>query len=47
MSAYLDWSFELEKDRLGDEDLASLCAKITDLSLQQLHLLSRPTASDL
>ena len=38
--AYLDRSFELEQDWLRDEDLTALSAKVSDLRLQQLHLLS-------
>jgi hypothetical protein len=45
--AYLDRSLELEQNGLGDEDLASLGAKIADLGLEKLHLLPRTTASNL
>lgn len=44
---HLDGSLELEQDGLRDEDFAGLSAKISNLSLEQLHLLARPAASDL
>lgn len=37
---------ELEEDGLRDEDLSCLGAQIADLSLEQLHLLAGPAASD-
>lgn len=44
---YLYRGFELEKDGLRDEDLTSLGAEITNLSLQKLDLLSRPATANL
>lgn len=38
---HLDGSFQLEQNGLRDEDLTSLGAEITNLRLQQLHLLPR------
>ncbi|KAI6771988.1 hypothetical protein HG530_002946 [Fusarium avenaceum] len=40
-------SLEFEEDGLRDEDLTSLGAKITDLGLKKLNLLSRSAASHL
>lgn len=40
-------SFELKQNGLRDEDLAGFSAKVTDLSLEQLNLLSWSAASDL
>ena len=37
--------FKLEQDGLRNENLAGLGAQVSDLGLQQLHLLSRPAAS--
>lgn len=45
--AYLNRSLELKQDGLGDEDLAGLSAKVSNLSLEQLDLLARATAPDL
>lgn len=45
ITANLNWCLELKEDWLGDEDLARLGAKVTDLSLQQLDLLSWSRAS--
>ena len=44
-STYLDGSFELEKDGLRDEDLTSLGAEVTNLSFEELDLLSRPASA--
>lgn len=44
---YLDRGLELEEDGLGDEDLAGLGAKITDLGLEKLDLLAWAAASHL
>jgi hypothetical protein len=44
--AYLDWGLQLEEDWLRDKDLTSLGAEETDLSLQELNLLSRSATSD-
>ncbi len=44
--AYLDRSFELQQDWLGDEDLASFGAQESYLCLQQLYLLTRPAATN-
>jgi hypothetical protein len=46
-AAYLDRSLELEQDGLGDEDLAGLGAKVSNLGLEQLDLLARTAATDL
>lgn len=45
--AYLDGSLKLEKDGLRDEDLTSLGAKVTNLGLEELDLLTRPAATNL
>lgn len=47
ISTHLDGSFELEQNRLRDEDLTSLVAEIPNLRLQQLHLLARTAAPHL
>jgi hypothetical protein len=39
-------SLKLKQNGLGDEDLARLGAQVTDLCLQQLHLLAGPAAAD-
>ena len=44
---YLDGSFKLEKDWLGDENLARLGAKVPDLGFEELHLLARAAAAHL
>lgn len=44
---YLDRSLEFEEDGLRDEDLTGLGAKVADLSLEELDLLSRARAADL
>jgi hypothetical protein len=46
-AAYLNRSFKLEEDRLGNEDLASLSAEIADLCLEQLDLLAGTASSNL
>lgn len=45
-ATYLDGRLELEEDGLRDEDLASLCAEETYLSLEQLDLLAGAAATD-
>lgn len=45
--AHLNRSLELEQDWLGDEYLAGLGAKVSDLGLKQLDLLARTAATDL
>jgi len=45
VAANLDGSLELEKDGLGDEDLAGLGAEIPNLSLEKLNLLAGAAAS--
>lgn len=45
--AYLDRCLQLQQYRLRDEDLTRLCAEVSDLVFQQLHLFSRPTAANL
>jgi hypothetical protein len=47
ITADLDRGLELEEDGLGDEDLAGLGAKITDLGLEELDLLAWAAASHL
>lgn len=47
ISPYLDGSFELKQNGLGDEDLAGLCAKVADLSLEKLDLLAGTAAPHL
>jgi hypothetical protein len=47
ISLYLDGSFELKQNGLGDEDLAGLCAKVADLSLEKLDLLAGTAAPHL
>jgi hypothetical protein len=47
METYLDGSLQLEQDGLGDEDLASFGAQVSDLGFEQLDLLSRTAASHL
>lgn len=44
---YLDWCFQLQQDRLRYENLASLGAQVSDLTLQQLHLFTRSTTANL
>jgi hypothetical protein len=44
---YLDGSLQLEQNRLRDEDLASFGAKVTNLGLKELNLLTGTTATDL
>lgn len=44
---YLDRSFELEQDGLGDEYLAGLGAQVSNFGLEQLDLLAGATATDL
>lgn len=46
-STNLDGGLKLKEDGLRDEDLTSLGAQITDLSLEQLDLLAGPAAPDL
>jgi hypothetical protein len=46
-NTYLDRGFELQKDRLRNEDFTSLGAEETDLRLQELHLLARTAAPHL
>lgn len=46
-STHLDRSLEFEEDGLGDEDLAGLGAKVADLGLEKLDLLSGTGAADL
>jgi len=46
IAANLYRRLELEQDRLGDEDLASLSAQVSYLSFQQLNLLSWSRATD-
>jgi hypothetical protein len=41
----LDGSLKLEEDRLRNEDLTSLGAKVSNLSFKELDLLARPAAS--
>ncbi len=43
---HLDRSLELQKYRLGNEDLTGLGAEIADFSLEELNLLTGPAASD-
>lgn len=38
---------KLEQDRLRDENFSGLGAQVSDLRLQQLHLLARPAAPHL
>jgi hypothetical protein len=45
--AYLDGSLELEQNGLGNEDLASLRAEITNFRFQELDLLAGAAAADL
>jgi hypothetical protein len=45
--SYLDGSFELEQNGLGDEDLAGLGAEVPDLGLEQLDLLAWAAAPHL
>lgn len=40
-TAYLDWCFQFQEDRLVDEDLSSLRAKILDLMFLELNGLAR------
>ena len=47
LQAYLNRGLQLEEDGLRNENLASLSAEITDLSLQQLDLLAWAAATDL
>jgi len=47
ITADLDRSLKLEKDGLRDENLAGLCAQITDLGFQELNLFARSAASNL
>jgi hypothetical protein len=47
ITADLNRSLEFEENRLRDEDLTSLGAKITDLGFKKLNLLSRSAASHL
>lgn len=44
---YLDRCLKLEENGLGDEDLASLGAQISNLGLEQLDLLAGAAAADL
>jgi hypothetical protein len=44
--AYLDGSLKLKKDRLGNENLATLSAKVANLSLEELDLLAGAAAAD-
>lgn len=44
---YLDRCLELEQDGLGNEDLASLSAQVSNLGLEQLDLLAGAAATDL
>lgn len=46
-AAYLDGSLELEEDGLRDEDLATLSAKVANLSLEELDLLAGAAAANL
>lgn len=46
-ATYLNRSLKLEKDGLGDEDLAGLGAEVADLRLQELDLFAGAAASDL
>jgi ribosomal protein L29 len=39
--AHLDGSFQLEENRLRDENLTGLGAEVTNLRLEQLNLLAR------
>jgi len=43
----LDGSFKLEEDGLGNENLASSGAEVTDLGLEKLDLLARSATADL
>lgn len=45
--AYLDGSFQLEEDGLGDEYFAGLGAEVANLCLEQLDLLARSAAPHL
>lgn len=42
MTIYLDGCFQLQQDRLRDEDFSGLGAEETNLRLQELNLLPRP-----
>jgi hypothetical protein len=44
-TTYLYRSFQFQKDRLVDEDLASLCAQVLDLVFLKLHRLARTIPS--
>ena len=46
-SSYLDWGLQLQKYRLRNKDLSGLGAKMADLGLEQLDLLSGTTAPHL
>jgi hypothetical protein len=45
LAAYLDGRFELQEDRLLEEYLAALGAKVSDLVFVQVDQLSRAVAS--
>ena len=42
---HLDWSFQFQQYRLGDEYLAGLLAQVTNFGFKKLDLLSRSTPS--
>lgn len=46
MEVYLDWRFKFQQDGLGDEYLASLSTQVSNLRLQQLHLLAGATSAN-
>lgn len=46
-NSYLDGCLKLKKDRLGNENLATLSAKVANLSLEELDLLAGAAAADL
>lgn len=46
LTANLDGRLELEKDRLADEDLASLRAEVLDLVLLELDGLAGAVSAD-
>jgi len=43
--AYLYWRLELKENGLRDEDLTGFRAEISDLGLEQLHLLAGSAAA--
>ena len=45
-SSYLDGCLEVKNDRLGNENLATLSAKVANLSLEELDLLAGAAAAD-